>query len=117
MPSLGGIGTASALGKFYAMLANGGRMEGRPYFSGRALGWMSATLVNGPDGILQLPTAFSAGFGPSPRAFGQPGAGGGHAFADPQNGIAFAYVMNQMEMGVMPNEKSLSIVEALYAGL
>lgn len=133
LPSLGGIGSAHALGKFYAMLANGGRIEGRPYFSSRALGWMSSTLANGPDQVLQLPTAFSAGFmqdpvdtaghklrqtfGPSLRAFGQPGAGGGHAFADLESGVAFAYAMNQMELGVMPNEKSLSIVDALYAGL
>ena len=53
-------------------------------------------------------------FGLSTQAFGQPGAGGSHAFADPENGIAFAYVMNQMEPGVMPNEKALAIVEALY---
>ncbi len=132
LPSLGGIGSAHALGKFYAMLANGGQMEGASYFSPRALAWMSVTLTTGPDQILQTPTAFSAGFmqdprdangrklrqtfGPSPRAFGQPGAGGGHAFADPDNGIAFAYVMNQMELGVMPGEKSLRIVEAIYEG-
>ena len=53
---------------------------------------------------------------PVTEAFGQPGAGGGHAFADPENNVAFAYLMNQMELGVLPNEKSLRIVEALYAG-
>ena len=55
-----------------------------------------------------------ATFGPSLLAFGQPGAGGSVAFADPENRIAFAYVMNQMEPGVLPNEKSLRIVRALY---
>ena len=54
-------------------------------------------------------------FGPSLRAFGQPGAGGSHAFADPENGFSFAYVMNQMEPGVLPNAKSLALVEAMYA--
>ena len=48
-------------------------------------------------------------------AFGHPGAGGSHAFADPENNIAFAYVMNQMELGIFPNAKSLRLVEALYA--
>ena len=38
-----------------------------------------------------------------------PGAGGSHAFADPENKIAFAYVMNQMEQSVLPNEKSLRL--------
>ena len=56
-------------------------------------------------------------FGPSHRAFGQPGAGGSHAFADPENGISFAYVMNQMETGILPNRKSLDMVEAVYRSL
>ena len=53
-------------------------------------------------------------FGPSVRAFGQPGAGGSHAFADPEHEVSFAYVMNQMEPGLFPNEKSLRLVDALY---
>jgi CubicO group peptidase (beta-lactamase class C family) len=87
---------------------------------------MSTTLASGIDRILQIPTAFSAGFmkdssevprrifGPSPSAFGHPGAGGSNAFADPENGIAFAYVMNQMEQSLLPNEKSLRLVDAIY---
>ena len=128
LPAFGGIGTAHALGKFYAMLANGGALEGLRFFE--TIAPMTTTLTDGPDKVLLRPTAFSAGFmhdpldesgrkirqlfGPSPKAFGQPGAGGSHAFADPENGIAFAYVMNQMEPGVMPHQKALGIVEALY---
>ena len=92
---------------------------------------MSTTLVQGPDRVLLMDTAFSAGFmrdpvgadgrklravfGPSLSAFGHPGAGGSHAFADPEHRIAFAYVMNQMEPGVLPNAKSLRLIDALYA--
>jgi CubicO group peptidase (beta-lactamase class C family) len=128
IPAFGGIGTASALAKFYAMLAQGGVFEGRTYFD--SLAPMTRTLAQGPDKVLLLETAFSAGFmrdpvgpdgakqrqtfGPSPSAFGHPGAGGSHAFADPDTGISFAYVMNQMEPGVLPNAKSLRLVEALY---
>ena len=53
-------------------------------------------------------------FGPSRASFGHPGAGGSHAFADPENKIAFAYVMNQMEQSVLPNEKSLRLIDAIY---
>ena len=128
LPAFGGIGTAHAIGKFYAMLASGGALEGLRFFGD--ISPMATTLTDGPDKVLLRPTAFSAGFmhdpldesgcksrqlfGLSTQAFGQPGAGGSHAFADPENGIAFAYVMNQMEPGVMPNEKALAIVEALY---
>jgi CubicO group peptidase (beta-lactamase class C family) len=133
LPSLGGIGSASSLAKFYAMLAAGGVWEGVHYFSAHAFGHMTRTLSQGYDKVLHLETAFAAGFmrdpvdgdgrklretfGPSPRAFGHPGAGGSLAFADPDAGIGFAYVMNQMESGVLPKRRALALVEALYAGV
>ena len=127
--SFSGIGSASSLAKFYGMLANGGEIGGRRFFTSKTIAQMSTTRVSGIDRILQIPTAFSAGFmkdtpesprrifGPSPSAFGHPGAGGSNAFADPENGIAFAYVMNQMEQSLLPNEKSSRLVDALYANL
>ena len=131
--SFGGIGSASALAKFYSMLANGGNLDGQTFFSEQTIEWMTTTLTDGMDRVFQIPTAFSAGFmkdaaqgaavssppsqkmgrignrpslvtqrlfGPSPNAFGHPGAGGSHAFADPENKISFAYVMNQMEQSL-----------------
>jgi CubicO group peptidase (beta-lactamase class C family) len=124
--SFGGIGSASALGKFYGMLANGGEIGDRRFFTRETIDQMATTLVDGVDRIFEIPTAFSAGlmkdaidarrriFGPSGRAFGHPGAGGSHAFADPENNIAFVYVMNQMEQTLLPNEKSLRLVDAIY---
>jgi CubicO group peptidase (beta-lactamase class C family) len=125
--SFSGIGSAPSLAKFYAMLANDGQMEGRRYFKTETIAQMTTPIASGIDRILQLPTAFSAGFmkdapetpsrifGPSASAFGHPGAGGSNAFADPETGIAFAYVMNQMEQSLLPNDKSLRLVDALYS--
>ncbi len=145
--SFGGIGSASALAKFYSMLANGGELDGQSFFSQETIERMITTLTDGVDRVFQIPTAFSAGFmkdsqgaavsappsekkrienrpslitrlfGPSRTSFGHPGAGGAHAFADPENKIAFAYVMNQMEQSVLPNEKSLRLVDAIYEAL
>src|SRR5947207_11963910 len=124
--SFGGIGSASALAKFYSLLANGGRLDGRTFFSEETIAWMTTTLADGMDRVFQIPTAFSAGFmkdsqnaarrmfGRSLNAFGHPGAGGSHAFVDPEKKIAFAYVMNQMEQSLLPTEKSLRLVEAIY---
>ena len=86
---------------------------------------MTTTLTQGPDRVLLLETAFSAGFmrdpvdasgrkvrtnfGPSLKAFGHPGAGGSHAFADPENRISFAYVMNQMEPGVLARPEVVAL--------
>jgi CubicO group peptidase (beta-lactamase class C family) len=124
--SFGGIGSASALAKFYSLLANGGELNGQSFFSQETIEGMTTTLSDGKDRVFQIPTAFSAGFmkdsrdaarrlfGPSATSFGHPGAGGSHAFADPENKIAFAYVMNQMEQSVLPNEKALRLVNATY---
>ncbi len=137
--SFGGIGSASSLAKFYAMLANGGRMQDQPasvvlrcgkqFFSEKTLAWMMTTLTDGIDRVFGIPTAFSAGFmkdskpakrrifGRSTSSFGHPGAGGSHAFADPENKIGFAYVMNQMEQSVLPNDKSLRLLDAIYGAI
>jgi CubicO group peptidase (beta-lactamase class C family) len=124
--SFGGIGSASALAKFYSMLANGGKLDGQTFFSEETIAWMTTTLSDGMDRVFQIPTAFSDGFMKDPRnakrrtfgkseyAFGHPGAGGSHGFADPENRISFAYVMNQMEQSLLPNEKSLRLVDAVY---
>ena len=124
--SFGGIGSASALAKFYSLLANGGELNGQSFFSQETIEGMTTILSDGKDRVFQIPTAFSAGFmkdsrdaarrlfGPSATSFGHPGAGGSHAFADPENKIAFAYVMNQMEQSVLPNEKALRLVNATY---
>src|SRR5436190_18474456 len=37
--SFGGIGSASALTKFYSMLANGGKFEGQTFFSEKTIAW------------------------------------------------------------------------------
>jgi CubicO group peptidase (beta-lactamase class C family) len=86
----------------------------------------------GPDKVLCMETAFSYGFmkdplnsagskprrtcGPNPSSFGHPGAGGCVAFGDPTRGIGFAYVMNQMEPGVLPNERALKPGRVLLRG-
>jgi len=129
-PGFGGIGTASALAKFYAMLACGGTWEGRRFFEPSTLECIRSGGIQGPDRVLQMETSFSCGFmrdpvsasgakirhtfGPSRSAFGHPGAGGSVAFADSEHGLGFAYVMNQMEPGVLPNQRAMALVQALW---
>ncbi len=121
--SFNGIGSADAVAKFYSILAGGESDR----FKQQTLDWMQTILTDGTDRVFGIPSAFSAGFmkdsaqsrrrlfGPSGEAFGHPGAGGSHAFADPQSGLGFAYVMNQMEQSVLPGDRALSLVNALYA--
>ncbi len=129
-PSMGGVGTASALARFYAMLANGGWWGGTQLVKGWIIEALQTTLSQSVDEVLCEEVAFSAGlmrdpvdwasqqkkrtlFGSSAHAFGHPGAGGSVAFADPERGFGFAYVMNQMELGAMPNDKSIDLIRAL----
>jgi CubicO group peptidase (beta-lactamase class C family) len=81
--------------------------------------------------VLLRPTVFSCGaqldpvdgngakqrhiYGPSHSAFGHPGAGGSHGLGDPETGISFAYVMNQMDLSVMPGLKCVEMVNALFS--
>lgn len=125
LPSMGAVGTADALAKFYAMLANGGRWGGRQFFTPEFLETAARPRASGLDAVLCRPVVFCAGFmreapppaprlfGGAPGAFGQPGAGGIHAFALPSRGLGAAYTMNAMGPGVMPNERALSLVAAL----
>lgn len=133
LPALGGVGSANGIAKFYQVLLQGGILDGVQVIPKTICQMAGSQKTAGVDETFQIPTAFATGFmkdpldekgekvrrlfGPSHRAYGQPGAGGSHAFADPEHGVSFAYVMNQMETGVLPNRKSLDLVEMLYEEL
>jgi CubicO group peptidase (beta-lactamase class C family) len=125
LPSLGGIGTAGALARFYQTLCSD------EIFPSETIDRIATTQCTGRDQVLQIDSAFGIGFmkdplagnrkiraifGPELDSFGQPGSGGSLGFCDPRNGVAFAYVMNQMEPGVFPNAKSLRLVDYFYEG-
>jgi len=125
LPAMGGVGSARGLAKFYQMAI--GALDG-PFSEGvrNALAGLRAC---GDDKVLLRETAFTSGcqkdpvdesgkkkrmvYGESIAAFGHPGAGGSHGFADPASGLSFAYVMNQMELSVMPGERCMGLVERL----
>jgi CubicO group peptidase (beta-lactamase class C family) len=125
LPAIGGIGSARALAKFYQAAI--GAIESPLSLQVRqALG---TSRSSADDRVLLRPTTFTCGAqldptdadgrklreinGPSLTAFGHPGAGGSHGFGDPSSGISFAYVMNQMNLGVMPGIKCLAMVHTL----
>lgn len=124
-PAMGGVGSARGLAKFYQAAVGG--IES-PLSDGvkESLGKLQ---TSGSDKVLLRETAFTCGcqqdplagrgektrklLGESKEAFGHPGAGGSHAFGDPRSGLSFAYVMNQMEFGVMPGERCTGLVDRL----
>ena len=123
MPSSNGIGTARALARFYAALI--GEVDGVRLLAPDTVAAASASQVNGPDRVIHMPMHFALGFMLPPSlcpdcpdtAFGHPGAGGSLGFADPANGLAFGYVMNQMQLGITGDLRAERLVSALYASL
>lgn len=127
LPALGGVGTASALARFYQAAIGAIASP----LTERVRKALAALQSSGDDRVLLRPTAFTCGaqrdpldaggrklrciYGPSVSAFGHPGAGGSHGFGDPETGISFGYVMNQMDLSVMPGLKCLEMVDALFA--
>lgn len=120
MPSSNGIGTAHALARAYAAVI--GEVDGVRLLTPETVEAARQVESDGPDRVLGVPTRFGVGFalppmlgaGLGPSAFGHPGAGGSLGFADPDAGVSFGYVMNQMKLGVSGDERTAGLVKALY---
>jgi CubicO group peptidase (beta-lactamase class C family) len=128
IPGANGHGTARDLAMVYGALATGGGPGGRPLLGRDALALCHAEQSLGPDLVLGLTTRFANGFmlsqrrpraafGPNPRAFGHPGAGGSVGFADPDAGVGFGYVMNRMGPHILLDPRAEALIDAVYACL
>ncbi len=127
MPAGNGHGTATALARVYGALARGGELDGVRLLVPEQIERLNTEQVYGEDAVLApLKTRFGLGFmltqpmipfGPNPRSFGHPGAGGSIAFADPDAKLAFGYVMNQMQMGLVGGAHGFALIDALYKAL
>jgi CubicO group peptidase (beta-lactamase class C family) len=117
-----GMGTARSLAAVYSEFATGGKKLG---VSKKTL----SELERNPheafdyDFILDVPMNYSLGFGkPCPhvqfgtnaRAYGNFGAGGSFAFADPENEVGYAYVMNLMGTSIGDDVREKALREAFY---
>lgn len=115
-PAKGGVASARGLCQFYQALL--GYIEGSP-FPSEVKEWMSAVQVQGYDYTLMQPTSFGCGAMLAPDSlfgcggFGHAGAGGSHAFCEPEKQRAFAYVMNRMELGILPGDRVRCLIDAL----
>lgn len=118
LPSANGFGTARALARVFGALAvGGGNIVGSD-----ALAEATSVRIAQTDLILGIPMRWAAGFarnvgglyGPSDGAFGHSGWGGSFAFADPEKGIAIAYVMNGMGKQLAGDPRNEVLIAAVY---
>ncbi|WP_394846093.1 beta-lactamase family protein [Pendulispora brunnea] len=125
LPFANAHGTASSLAHLFGALAHHARGHEKV---------LSASIVDaartehafGYDPVLREATRYGIGFmlphegfacSPNPRAFGNPGAGGFLAFADPEASLGFAYVTSKMSVHTLLDPRAARLSEATYACL
>jgi CubicO group peptidase (beta-lactamase class C family) len=125
IPSTNGHATARGVARIYAALAEGGTIDGVHILSRETLRSAVVEHSYGRDNVLERSTRFGLGFqlthaerllGPNPRAFGHFGAGGSLGFCDPDTGLAFGYVTNDMGPR-WQNPRNQALINAVYASI
>jgi CubicO group peptidase (beta-lactamase class C family) len=119
MPAMNGHGTAAGAARIIASIER--------LVPGSLLAEAVVTHSAGPDLVLLSNTRFGLGFmlfdpdtpiGVRPGTFGHAGAGGSVLHYDSERKLAFCYVMNQMEQGMITGGTSATrVAERVYACL
>ncbi len=126
--SAGGFGTARAMARIYAALANGGEIDGVRLLSPEALARATTDQwQDKEDGTTGQAIRMAMGFwkntgglttmGPNPEAFGHSGMGGARTLADPDRNLALAYVTNLPSEGLGTGVRTEAVVDAAFANL
>jgi CubicO group peptidase (beta-lactamase class C family) len=123
IPSTNGHATARGIARIYAALANWGVLDGIRILDEPSLREALVEHSNGTDLVSGRQTCFGLGFqlthperplGPNAGAFGHFGAGGALGFCDPDAGIAFGYVTNDMGPR-WQNPRNRALIDAVFA--
>lgn len=136
IPAANGSADARSLARMYAVLAQGGELDGVRLVSPSTVKLFGTKSFSGPTALVPKDEQFAGGpvwhmayalgfegdfgvtpkpwrFGPSAEAFGHLGAGGQAAFADPAHHVSVGFVRNHHSDWSV----STALVEALYACL
>lgn len=123
LPSSNGIGDARSLARMYASCI--GEVDGIRTLQPSTVAAATVEQACGKDAVLMIDSCFGRGFmlgrafgaANPPSAFGHAGAGGSLAFADPETGLAFGYVMNDLRFDANGDPRSEELVKAAYRSL
>jgi CubicO group peptidase (beta-lactamase class C family) len=120
VPSTNGHGSAEGVAHMYAALLEPGRVLSRDLLAEattpQSTGFCPILHDDVTFGLGFKPTVPRRPFGPNPRSFGHFGTGGAVGFADPDSGVAFGYVMND----VVPRWQSTrnrALMDAVFGAL
>lgn len=132
IPAANVVTNARSLAQMFQPFANGGSQGGVKFVGADTLaGMQEVSAATNVDLMTLQPTAWSIGFHKmrdiridesaqargvalGRSAFGHIGAGGSIAFADPEQGLSFAYTMNRMSQTGLIDERGRSLVDAVY---
>jgi CubicO group peptidase (beta-lactamase class C family) len=123
VPSQGGVGTARAIARAYSVFATGGEELQLRQETLQALMAPAVPPLHGfYDECLKREWELSLGFAKPcpgfpfshPQAFGTPGAGGSHGFADPQARVGYAYILNQGGPQQGGDPRDVALRQAFY---
>ncbi|MDP2008579.1 MAG: serine hydrolase domain-containing protein [Phenylobacterium sp.] len=126
IPSANGHATALALARLFGALADDGWLDGEVILSPALIAEASRERIGGQDLVLPFEMSWGAGFmrnapvkvwGPGEQTFGHSGWGGSCVFADPQTGLAGAYVMNRQSTDLIGDRRPKALIEAAYGSL
>ncbi len=124
VPSVNGVTNARSLSRMYAALI--GDVDGAPrLLSAEQVDQARHRETEGNDRVIFIETGFGLGFMVTsafspfggPGAFGHYGAGGSVAFADPEHGIAFGYVMNRMMQNLSGDPRTFGLIRSAYESI
>ena len=128
IPGANGHGAARDLARVYGALARGGDLGGVHVLAPAGIARLRQEQSRGADLVLKIDTRFGLGvmlpqnrpdarFGPSPNAFGHPGAGGALGCADPDAHIGFGYTPNRLGPHILLDPRATALLDAIYDGI
>jgi CubicO group peptidase (beta-lactamase class C family) len=126
IPSANGHATALALARLMGALADSGWLDGDEVLTPAVIAEATRERIRGQDLVLPFKMSWGAGFmrngaerpwGGGLQTFGHSGWGGSCAFADPDQRLGGAYVMNKQSVQLMGDERQKRLIEAAYAAL
>ncbi len=122
IPAAGGIAAARDLARLYACLGNRGSLDGATIMRPETIAAATARQTYRPDAVLIVPIGWALGYmtggamisvsGPRETSFGHAGFGGSIAFADPEIGLAFAYVPNGLVLDLVGDPRAFVLAQA-----
>ena len=122
IPAANGVASAQALATIYAMLANGGKWQGKTFIDSGTFEQLSALQVTGMDAVMPAKMSWRLGYhrlfsicnDNTEQGFGHMGYNGSVAWCEPKRQLSFAFVHN-FDVTMLNDIRQFALTEAILA--